>query len=116
MIRIVGTAQKDREALLYYYETKGENSFFKVIGSQDGFEFDKNYKYVSLIDEKHREEKNYNWQSFRIAKQGSQYLLTYKLQSKTSPLLFSALSTDITHWKKIGKIENITETGTVVPD
>lgn len=116
MIRIVGVAQKDKESLLYYYETKGENSFFKVIESRDGFEFDRNYQYASLIDEKHREEKNYNWKSFRIAKQGDQYLLTYRTHSKTNLSLHTAVSTDRKHWKKTGHIEQITETGAVVPD
>jgi predicted GH43/DUF377 family glycosyl hydrolase len=116
MIRIVGTAQKDKEVLLYYTYPKGAHNFFKVIFSKTGFDFQGQSKYVIVFDEKQREEKNFNWKDFRIAKVKDSYYLTYKLDGKiTSPLL-SATSEDLVRWTKSTKIEGINDIGCVVPE
>src|SRR6266849_7352848 len=102
MINFVGTAQKGKESLLYYCETKSGSDFFNVVTSYDGFEFMDTSKYVVAMDTQYREEDSYNWKSFRISKQGTTYFLTYKITSATNSLLFGALSETMILWKKTG--------------
>jgi len=116
MIKFIGTAQKDKEALLYYSHTKAGQNFFKVVTSTDGFSFADKGKYVIVTDEKQKEEKSFDWKSFRIAKQGDQYILTYIANTKSSPVLMSAVSTDLIRFKKINSSSEVTQTATIVPD
>lgn len=116
MIKFVGTTQKDKELLLYYYYTKSGYNFFKMIPSNDGMEFDGKSKYVIVMNANQREEKNYNWKSFRISKQKDLYVLTYKVNNKKNAELNSAVSSDLIRWRKTGKVDSITETGAIVPD
>jgi predicted GH43/DUF377 family glycosyl hydrolase len=116
MINIVGTAQKDTETLLYYTYLKGGHNFFKVIFSKSGFDFQGISKFVIVVDDKQREEKNYHWEDFRIAQVKDKYFLTYKLAGKGPSPLLAASSTDLVRWEKIGKIETIKELGCVVPN
>ena len=115
MINFIGVAQKNNESLLYYFQTKAGQNFFKVVTSPDGFKFTDPGKYVILTDDKQKEDVSYDWKSLRIAKQGEQYILTYTPNTK-SPLLLAAVSTDLIRFKKIGKVDEIRETATVVPD
>src|SRR6266403_1985106 len=117
MIKFNGTAQKDKEALLYYSHSKAGQNFFKVVTSTDGFSFADKGKYVIITDEKQKEEKTFDWKSFRIAKQGDQYILTYIANTKSSPVLMSALSTDLIRFKKMtGDTSEVNQTATIVPD
>lgn len=116
MVTFLGTAQQDEEVLLYYLQNKNGQTFFKVVTSSDGFHFNDNAKYVIITDNKQKEEKNYNWKGFRIAKQGEQFILTYIPSAKTAMTLLSAWSTDLIRFRKLGKIEEVKETGTIVPD
>jgi beta-1,2-mannobiose phosphorylase / 1,2-beta-oligomannan phosphorylase len=115
MIKFVGIAQKNQEALLYFYQNKNGQSFFKVVSSSNGFEFAEKAKYVIVNDEKQREEKNFDWKSFRTSKQGDQYMLLYLQNGKTQALM-SALSGDLIRFKKTGKITEVNETATIIPD
>ncbi len=116
MVKIVGIAQKDNDVLLYYTYKRGEYGFFKVVTSFEGFRFDGGSKFITVTDEKRREEKNYNWKDFRIAKQKDKYHLLYRLQSRGNSNLNSAVSLDLLQWTKTGKIPNIKEAGSIVPD
>lgn len=116
MIKFIGTAQNEKESLLYYYQTRDQFNFFKMVASYDGFTFLDKAKYVIVTNEQHKEEKNFNWEGFRITKQHDIYLLTYKVVSNKTTQLYGALSTDMLHWKKFGVIEEINETSTVVPN
>lgn len=116
MITFIGTAQKDKEAFLYFYREKSGLTFFNVVTSRDGFEFTDKGKYVIVTDEKQKEEKNYNWKGFRISKQGEQYVLTYLLNKKAKSSLQFAISTDLIRFKKAEKIAEISETAAIVPD
>jgi len=116
MIKIIGTAQKDKEVFLYYAYTKGGNNFFKLIASSDGFNFAGHSKYVIATDDKNREEKTYDWKSFHVAKQKDNYFLAYKVNAKSYANLNGATSSDLIRWKKLGKIDTIKESGAVVPD
>lgn len=116
MITLVGTAQKEQEAYLFFYQIKDGHGFFKLVNSKDGFTFADKGKYVIVLDEKQREEKNYNWKNFAVAKQGDQFILTYQPTTGTKQPLLGALSPDLIHWRKFGKIEEVTEKATIVPD
>lgn len=63
-----------------------------------------------------REEKSYDWRSFRIAKQNAKYILTYKNNSKSSPNLNIAFSTDLIRFVKQAKSASIKESATIIPD
>ncbi len=115
MIKFVGTALQDKQTLLFYCQKEGNEIFFKAVGSQNGLEFSDKCNYIFVFDESQKEEQNFNWKSFRIARQHDQFLLTYKLDSEKDASLFGALSADLIRWQKIGKIDEIKETGTVVP-
>ncbi|HZE87008.1 MAG TPA: hypothetical protein VE090_02260 [Methylomirabilota bacterium] len=112
MITFVGTTQKDKEAFLYFYQINDGHTFFKLVMSHDGFTFTDKGKYVFVFDDKKREEKNYNWKGFRVAKQDKQFVLTYLVNNQ----ILTAVSSDLIRWKKTGKISNITETATIIPD
>lgn len=116
MIKIIGTVQKDDEVLLYYAYSKGGNNFFKLISSKDGYQFNGNTKYVIATDDKNREEKTYDWKSLRVAKEKENYFISYKVNARSYPNLNGAISSDLIRWKKTGKIEDIKETGAVIPD
>lgn len=116
MIRIIGTVQRDKDVLLYYSYPKGPHNFFKVVSSHDGYQFNGSQKYIIVADEKGREEKAYDFTNFRITKLKDQYYMTYKVNGKKGSNLNGAVSNELLRWKKTGKIDQITETGTLVPD
>lgn len=116
MIKIIDITQKDDEVLLYYAHDKNGKKFFKVITSSDGFQFDGKHKYIIVTDAKKREEQSYDWKSFKVAKEKDTYFVTYKINSRSYLNLNGASSSDLIRWTKTGKIENIKESGTVVPD
>ena len=115
MIKFLGIAQKNNNVVLYYLQDEGGTVFFKAATSKDSFEFKESNKYVFALDVTQKEEQNYNWDSFRIAKGEEKHILTYKnSKDKNSPIL-AAISTDLNVWYKIGEIKNIHETSTIVP-
>lgn len=116
MINIIGISQKENEILLYYSYSKSGKTFCKVVSSSDGFKFDGTTKYVIATDDKHREEKTYDWNSARISKQKGTYYLSYKVNAKTIPNLHGATSPDMLRWNKQGKIETLKEVGAIVPE
>lgn len=114
-IRFLGTAQNDKDTVLYFAYEKSSHHYFKLITSKDGFHFDGATKYVIVVDEKKREEKKYDWKNIRVSKQDSKFLILYQSNSKT-PELNTAESPDLIHWTKKGKSENIKEVGAIVPN
>lgn len=118
MITFIGISQKDNEVILYYLQKEGRNTFFKAIGSSNGFEFnpENGSSYVFAFDEKQKEEQTFDWNSFRVAKQKYEYILTYKRRSEKNGLVLGALSNDLVVWNEVGKIDNVTETAAIVPE
>ncbi len=116
MIKFIGTAQQDNKALLYYGQNENGNQFFKFSTSPDGIKFTGESKYAFIFDQMQHEEQDYDWKRLRLAKLGSEYLITYKLNSKTNSSVFAATSTDLLRWQKIGEIDKIKETATIVSD
>lgn len=115
MIKFLGTAQKNQKIVLYYLQDEGENIFFKSAISDDNLEFRQSNKYVFALDITRHEEQSYDWDSFRVAKGDEQYILTYKNNKNKNGTLQVAISSDLDVWYKIGEVENIHETGAVVP-
>ncbi len=116
MITFIGTAQKNAKVMLYYLQQDHGNIFLKKVDSTDGFTFSQKSEHAFTFDAAKSEEQQYTWDSFRITKQGNEYLLTYKDHAEKSALLLEAISDDLVVWYKIGKLDNITETGTIVPE
>jgi beta-1,2-mannobiose phosphorylase / 1,2-beta-oligomannan phosphorylase len=116
MLKFIGTAQKNNQSLLYYTQTEEGNEFFKFTVSNDGFKFTDKSNYAFVLNNLQKEEQDYSWKNFRLTKQEYNYLFTYKLASKKTSKLFYALSTDLIRWQKIGAIEKIKETATIVSD
>lgn len=117
MIKFIGTAQKDNEVILFYLQEEGSHTFLKAISSSNGFTFDNGERgqYIFAFDTMQKEEQTFDWESFRVAKEHYEYILTYKLHDSKHGLLLGALSKDLAVWHEIGKLENISETATVVP-
>jgi len=116
MVKFTGIAQNETESFLYYSQKKDNFDFLKIVSSKDGLSFQDNYKYVVITDGMGREDKNYDWKSFKVSKQENQYILTYQSNAPTSPQLSLAISSDLIRWKKIGKLDNLRETGAIVPN
>ncbi len=116
MIRLVGTALKDGDINLYYSYDKNSKSYFKMITSRDGFEFNGMTKYIIVTDPKGREEQKYDWSRFIVSKQKEHYLVTYKGNSSNANNFNIAESKQMLRWTKIGKIANIKEVGAIVPN
>ena len=117
MIKFIGTAQKDNEVILFYLQEEKGYTFLKAISSSNGFVFDNSERgqYIFAFDQMQKEEQSFDWESFRVAKEHYEYILTYKLHEKKHGLLLGALSKDLAVWHEIGKLDNISETATVVP-
>src|ERR1700722_18497277 len=116
MIRLLGTTYKYNEVLLFYSYAKDVNSYLKIIGSKDGFEFDGPSKYIIATDPKGREEAKYDWARFAVVKQKDRYVATYKMNAKGSNNLNVVESKEMLRWTKLGKIETIKEVGSIVPE
>jgi len=115
MIKFLGIAQKNSSVVLYYLQDEDGTVFFKAATSKDSFEFKESNKYVFALDVTRKEEQNYDWDNFRITKGEDEYILTYKNKKDGSKPLMIAISSDLNVWYKIGEIENIHETSTIIP-
>src|SRR6516164_8800070 len=105
MIRFIGIAQHDKAVLLYFLQTEGDNTFFKVVSSENGFEFSDKSMYIFALDEMQQEEQAYDWENFRVSRGHGQYFLTYKAKKKTH--LQIAVSSDLAVWQKLGDTSEI---------
>lgn len=115
MVKIVGVAQKDEEVLLYYSYKKDRNTFLKAVSSKDGFTFEGKSYYVIVTDEKKKEEANYDWKNAQFVNQKKGYYAIYEPEGKTNAGLSTALSDDLIHFTKIGKISGVKEDFAIVP-
>jgi beta-1,2-mannobiose phosphorylase / 1,2-beta-oligomannan phosphorylase len=116
MIKFIGTAQKEQRVILYYSYTKDGRDSLKLVVSNNGFEFGNKSAKSYVVDNKDREEKSYDLKSFRVSKLKDGFVLTYKNNLKKQQTLLLASSSDLIVWNKIAKINNIKETGTIIPD
>jgi beta-1,2-mannobiose phosphorylase / 1,2-beta-oligomannan phosphorylase len=116
MIKFLGTAQNEKQSILFFRQTDDGYNFFKYTVSPDGLKFNEKAKYSFALDPLQRPEQNYDWSSFRIAKQTYEYILTYKQSANKSSNIAIALSTDLNRWQKIGELNQIKETASIVSD
>ena len=115
MIRYIGLTAHNNKLLLYYCQGENGNTFFKVIGSQDGFVFDNESQYVFMFDKSQKEEQSFDFINVRISKVGDEYFMAYQDKISAS-LLMSAFSTDLIRWQELGKVDTIKEPGVIVPE
>ncbi len=115
MITFFGTADNEKEVLLYFTHKKDSHTFFKVVRSKDGHTFNDKPQYVFVVDEKNREEKHFLWKNLRVSNQKEQSLITYQSTDKAQ-LLSSATTVDFLHWTKLGKSPTIAAPGAIVPN
>lgn len=116
MIKLIGTTNKENEIYLYYSYKKETKSFFKLITSKDGYEFNGTNKYVIVTEASGREDTKYDWIRFMVTQQKDRFITTFKSNGKTSGNLIIAESKELLRWKKIAKVDNIKEVGVLVPD
>jgi beta-1,2-mannobiose phosphorylase / 1,2-beta-oligomannan phosphorylase len=116
MIKFIGTAQKNKNSLLYYSQIEDGNEFLKFTISQDGFKFSDKSNYAFVFNGSQKEVQDYNWKNFRLTKQDQTYLFTYKEASKKDSKLYFALSNDLIRWQKIGPVSKIKETAVIIPE
>jgi predicted GH43/DUF377 family glycosyl hydrolase len=114
MIKFLGTAQNEKDSILFFCQTEDGYKFFKYVISKDGLKFEEKPKYSFVLDPMQTQEQDFNWKSVRVANQQFQFILTYKIDSKEDSSLYLALASDVNRWQKIGKIENIKETASIV--
>jgi beta-1,2-mannobiose phosphorylase / 1,2-beta-oligomannan phosphorylase len=113
MIKFLGTAQREADALLFFRYSKGRLNFCKFASSTNGLEFNGDSKYV-IVRSKNREIQNYDWKSFRITSQNGKYVLLYRQNNKSGPLKI-AFSDQLTNFDIGTEIKNISETAVIVP-
>ena len=112
----LGIFSEDQKIFLFYRDSDSKKNFFRVDLSSDGFCFNF-YKNEGEIRKRNgKKEKIEACQNFRVSKLKNTYFLTYNLQIKKRTLLCSALSGDLIHWKKLGKISSFGQTGMLVPN
>lgn len=111
MIKFIGIAASDKEAYLYFAQTRNGKSTISVVKSHDGLEFSGETQEVFLGEQ--ASTKLYDLQSARIVKQGQKYFLTYRTSRSR---VLGAVSEDLIHWQETGPVDHIKETCAVVPD
>src|SRR5260221_9378951 len=116
MVKIIGIGQDDKNIFLYYSYSKNSHTFFKLITSSDGFEFNGISKYVIVSDERKRGEINFDWQKVRIAREKDQYFIIYQRKGNRNLEVDLANSTDLIRWIKLGALTELNETAALVPD
>jgi len=116
MVKIIGIGQDEKNIFLYYSYVKNSHTFFKIITSSDGFEFNGTTKYVIVTDGKKREETNFDWSNCRIAREKNMFFLVYRLKNKKTFVMSLANSSDLIRWNTLGTLTQITETAALIPD
>lgn len=105
---------KNRIAL--YHTLSGNEKFFQADLSADGFTFTSHSDKAKIVDEKRRNVNPHKAQDFRIAHVGDRYVLTYKYRKEKFTSTYCAISKDMIRWQRIGRLNNIQETGVIVSD
>jgi len=84
--------------------------------STDGLRFESFNPQAEIIKRNGKRERIGTCQNFRVSKLKNTYFLTYKLKTEKKTLFCSALSDDLIHWKKLGKISSFGQTGVLIPN
>jgi len=105
-----GVTVKDGKVLIYY--NKGAASYVSLSG--DGCDFGIT-SYQIKISDKGKAVDLADVESFKISKIDGQYILLYLLKKGDSKKLNLASSKDLKTWEKIDKVDDLSETGIIVP-
>ncbi len=114
----LGIVLADKEKVfLFLKTTKGRKAAFKLAASSDGFNFKVLPDNPIIEDEIGKVEDIKKCEDFQISKLDGKYFLTYKyFTRKDRYVIRGALSNDLIHWKKIGKLSKIKESCMVIPN
>jgi len=112
----LGIFSEDQKIFLFYKHSDSKGNFFQVDSSPDGFCFNLYDNKAEILKRNKKREKIEACQDFRISRLKNAYLLTYKLKVEKGTFLCGALSDDLVHWKKLGKIPTFGQTGILIPN
>ena len=119
MIHSLGITSVGSNIYLFSKVTeKRRKPVFQVATSSDGFNFQVHPDKPVIVDEKSgKEEPIKKCEDFRVAKLNGGYFLTYKRFTLGRRYkIYGAVSEDLVHWKKLGKLSKVDEPGALVPD
>lgn len=105
---LLGLASDQKNILLYHP--------FHVDTSSDGTNFTCQTKPFTVLDNKKKPIDLKTASDFRFSQQDNKYFLTYKQKVKRKTWSYLAVSEDLFNWRKKGRVDNIKETGVLVPN
>lgn len=111
----LGVTSDKKRVFLFYAASDQKGFTLRADSSTDGFNFPKFHDRPEIKDGKGKLVNLEKCEKFRIAPLKGKYFLTYKCWSQGKIHLYGAVSKDLIHWRKTGKISTIKEVGLVVP-
>lgn len=114
--KVLGVTTVGRKVLLFYSLLQDAQPIIQLDSSSDGYSFN---KYRANLDISSRGKIKVNvtqCSNLHISKFGKKHLLAFKLRQKKQEYLNIAVSDDLWHFRKIGKISTLKETGMIVPN
>lgn len=114
--RGLGVVSVDDKIYLYYAVSGDDKSCLRLDTSFDGFHFTPKDSGVAVTDTKKRKQNIANCTNFRITGKNDSYYLTYLSYHLKKPYLNCAVSRDLKIFHRIGRLENESETGMIIPD
>ena len=110
----LGVFSEDQKIFLFYRDSDSKKNSFRVDLSSDGFRFESYNNQAKILKKNGKREKIGACQNFRVSKLKNIYFLTYNVRVKKRTLFCNALSDDLIHWKKLGKISSFRQTGVLI--
>ncbi|KPJ70799.1 hypothetical protein AMJ51_00930 [Microgenomates bacterium DG_75] len=112
----LGVASKGKKIFLFNSFLSDRTSKLRLETSQDGLNFYQEGKQAKIVIGKKKKENLRYCRDFRISElKINSFFLTYKHQKGKKFSLCGALSKDLVHWQKTGKLASIQEAGMIVP-
>ncbi len=115
-VKVLGVTSVGRKVLLFYSLLQNTPPIIQLYSSSDGHSFDKYHTNLDVFSRGKSKVNVTQCSNFHISTFGKKYLLTFKLRQKKKEHLNTAVSDDLWHFRKIGKISTLKETGMIVPD
>jgi len=101
---------------LFQSPKQKEKHCFALDRSVDGFDFNLYEPCGDILIDKGEKESVKALSDFRITRVGNDYFLAYKFKAKAESYLSGAVSSDLIHWEKAGRISTPAEAGMLVPE
>ncbi len=114
--RYIGVSEKDNDIYLFFTSSQKEKTVFSLAHSTDGITFAEFKKNPVIIKETGEYEDPKKCSNFRVSKLDEWYYVTYKYTHGKKNSICTAASRDLVRWNKIGEIQNVAQTGMVVPN